>query len=343
MTSTSDAFTRKVLLTGDVSRAFAEQGFIDKADVVIKSNILDAIDAAGRGEFSIIGVVMEAAAEKLPAALKALKENSRAKIVLLARMYEEPFARELVAAEMGLADDYLICPATWDEFCGNSQPKQIPVENKIASVIENKSIAVMDEATAKKIEQLEELATTDELTGLKNRRYLWEFAGQIIELAKKENGHVTLLIFDIDDFKHYNDVYSHLAGDDILKQAAILMKRCCREHDVVARIGGDEFAVVFWDGPRDKDDDKERERRSLAQPPTEALFIANRFRKELQDTELNSLGAEGKGVLSISGGLASFPRDGQTVEELFEMADEALLDAKRSGKDRIYIVGNSVE
>ena len=122
------------------------------------------------------------------------------------------------------------------------------------------------------------------------------------------------------------------------------MKRCCREHDVVGRIGGDEFAVVFWEGPKDRADDSERERRLISgQPPTEALFIANRFRKELQDAELNSLGVEGKGVLAISGGLASFPRDGGTVEELFEKADEALLDAKRSGKNRIYIVGKSEE
>ena len=87
------------------------------------------------------------------------------------------------------------------------------------------------------------------MTGLKNRRYIREFTRQIIEYARKENGRVTLLVFDIDDFKKYNDTYGHTAGDEILKQAASLMHRCCRPHDVVGRIGGDEFAVVFWDDP----------------------------------------------------------------------------------------------
>ncbi|GAF84860.1 unnamed protein product, partial [marine sediment metagenome] len=196
-------------------------------------------------------------------------------------------------------------------------------------------------ATAEaKIKQLEKLATEDDLTGLKNRRYIWEFSRQIIEHTRVENGRVTLLLFDIDNLKHYNDVYGHLAGDEILKQAAILMRRCCRGHDVVGRIGGDEFAVVFWDDPQRKPGGSETERRSaMADHPKEAIFIAKRFRKELEKAELHLLGPAGRGTLTISGGLASFPRDGSTIEELFGQADKALLEAKRSGKNRIYLVG----
>ncbi len=71
------------------------------------------------------------------------------------------------------------------------------------------------------------------------------------------------------------------------------------------------------------------------------VFIAKRFLKEMQNAEFPMLGPEGKGVLSISGGLASFPRDGATTDELFARSDEALLEAKRSGKNRIYIVGSA--
>jgi diguanylate cyclase (GGDEF)-like protein len=78
----------------------------------------------------------------------------------------------------------------------------------------------------------------------------------------------------------------------------------------------------------------------MADHPKEAIFIAKRFRKELGKTELHLLGPEGKGVLAISGGLASFPRDGATIGELFEQADKALLEAKRSGKNKIYLVGS---
>jgi two-component system cell cycle response regulator len=108
----------------------------------------------------------------------------------------------------------------------------------------------------------------------------------------------------------------------------------------VGRIGGDEFAVVFWDDPRRESGGPRSERRSArADHPAEAIYIAKRFVRELEKAELNLLGPEGKGVLAISGGLASFPRDGSTIGELFEKADRALLEAKRSGKNRIYLVG----
>jgi diguanylate cyclase (GGDEF)-like protein len=191
-----------------------------------------------------------------------------------------------------------------------------------------------------RIRHLERLATTDDLTGLKNRRYLWEFARQILEHARQTQGRVTLLVFDIDNFKHYNDVYGHLTGDEILRQAALLMRRCCRSHDVVGRIGGDEFAVVFWDDPYRTAGDIERERRAAtAEHPSEAILVAKRFQKAFGQADLHLLGPGGEGVLTISGGLASFPRDGATVEQLFERADLALRDAKSSGKNRIYLVG----
>jgi two-component system, cell cycle response regulator len=187
---------------------------------------------------------------------------------------------------------------------------------------------------------LEWLATTDDLTGLKNRRYIWEFARQILDRARQTQGRVTLLVFDIDNFKHYNDVYGHLTGDEILRQAAVLMRRCCRSHDVVGRIGGDEFAVIFWDDPNRTAGDITKERRAAAsEHPGEAILLARRFQKEFGNADLHLLGPDGRGVLTISGGLASFPRDGTTVQQLFEQADLALRDAKGSGKNRIYLVG----
>ena len=193
---------------------------------------------------------------------------------------------------------------------------------------------------AERMRQLERLATEDDLTGMKNRRYIWEFARQVVERADRTGGQVTLLVFDVDNLKHYNDIYGHAAGDEILKQAAVLIRRCCLGHDVVGRIGGDEFAVIFWDDPSRAAGGAEEERRSArAEHPAEAISIAKRFVQELGKAELDLLGPEGKGVLAISGGLATYPRDGSTIEEIFEQADRALLEAKRSGKNRIYLVG----
>jgi diguanylate cyclase (GGDEF)-like protein len=309
----------------------------------------DAIERAAKKSFAAIAVVMSAVSAKLASALKSLREVScDAKIILLAQVYEEPTAIQLVSSACNgatLADDYLICPVQTKRFY-----------ESVSSVGGREGTGVgapvAVDATSERIRQLEKLATEDELTGLKNRRYIWEFSRQIIARARRENGRVTLLIFDIDNFKHYNDVYGHTAGDEVLKQAAVLMRRCCRGHDVVGRIGGDEFAVVFWDRQNTEDriqdseigkQGTENRRQAPADHPKEAIFIAKRFRKGLGKAELHLLGPEGKGVLTISGGLASFPRDGATIGELFEQADKALLEAKRSGKNKIYLVGSPQE
>jgi diguanylate cyclase (GGDEF)-like protein len=332
------AGARRVLLIGDVARAFSDSDAFQRLPCEIQTNLLDAIETAAKNSFAAIAVVMSAAPAKLESVLKALREvNSSAKIILLAQVYEEPAAMQLVNSAFNgatLADDYLICPLQANKFCQSIMPVGLEKVGFDASVTV--------ELAGDRVMQLEKLATEDDLTGLKNRRYIREFSKQIIARARNENGRVTLLIFDIDNFKHYNDVYGHSAGDEVLKQAAVLMRRCCRGHDVVGRIGGDEFAVVFWDDPRRKLSKEESERRStMADHPKEAIFIAKRFRKELGKAELHLLGPEGKGILTISGGLASFPRDGATTDELFDQADKALLEAKRSGKNKIYLVGKS--
>ena len=344
--SSSDIDVRKILLIGDINKAFFNADTISKLPCQVRNNILDAIDSAAKNSFLGIGVVMSGTSVKLSSALKALRKvNSDAKIILLAQMHEEPAAMQLaylVSNGEKTADDYLICPVNFSHLV--SRISYLVQEEAARGLHEAKlsigAPVIIDYSTEKKIKHLEKLATEDELTGLKNRRYIWEFSRQIIAHARRENGRVTVLIFDIDDFKHYNDVYGHSAGDEILKQAAALMRRCCRGHDVVGRIGGDEFAVVFWGDPQIKRPKKETDRRSsTAEHPKEPIFIAQRFRRELNKAEFNLLGPEGKGVLTISGGLASFPRDGATVQELFQQADKALLEAKRSGKNRIYLVG----
>jgi diguanylate cyclase (GGDEF)-like protein len=331
------ADTRRILLIGDISGAFLDADAIRRLACEIQTDMPGAIETAAKNSFAAIAVVMSGVSIRLASALKSLREvNCDAKIILLAQVYEEPAAMHLVGSICNgatLADDYLICPVQTNRFYESISP----AGGRNGTGLDAATI----DATRERVKQLEKLATEDELTGLKNRRYIWEFSRQIIERARGENGRVTLLIFDIDNFKHYNDVYGHSAGDEVLKQAAVLMRRCCRGHDVVGRIGGDEFAVVFWDDPQRGPLKEEAERRSsMADHPGEAIFIAKRFRKGLGKAELHLLGPEGKGVLTISGSLASFPRDGATIGELFEQADKALLEAKRSGKNKIYLVGS---
>ena len=336
-----DRDNRKILLVGDASKAFLDANGAAGGNCQICASIPEAINAAASGGFAAITVVMHGISGRLSSALKALRNSCDTRIVLLAQMYEEPIALQLVGSRVNgstLANDYLICPLRPDTLY-----ESVLGADAEAAARTDPAPAV-DATTEMRIRQLERLATEDDLTGLKNRRYIWEFSRQIIERTARENGRVTLLVFDIDDFKHYNDLYGHHAGDEILRQAATLMKRCCRAHDVVGRIGGDEFAVVFWDVPQqDGTRAAGAERRSAsAYHPRQAISIAKRLVRELEATELSAsgdLGPTGKGVLTISGGLASFPRDGATIQELFEQADKALLEAKRSGKNRIYLVG----
>jgi len=178
-----------------------------------------------------------------------------------------------------------------------------------------------------KMQQLTDSALTDHLTGAWNRRYFERFLQQIIGRATEERFRVTVMFFDIDNFKHYNDTYGHDAGDEILVQTARLMKAVVRDHDVVARVGGDEFAVIFWDS--------EGPRRPNSQHPTDVRRAAKRFQQAVQDHKFPKLTREAPGTLTISGGLATFPWDGSTAEELVNKADEMALQSKKQGKNAL--------
>ena len=188
-------------------------------------------------------------------------------------------------------------------------------------------------ASVRRTESLHRLAVIDHLTEAYNRRYFYHLTDQILLRAAQRNLRASLLLFDIDNFKHYNDTYGHASGDEILKQIAALMKGVTRSHDVVARIGGDEFAVLFWDEGQPRAPDSKM--------PENAFVLADRFRKAVQKHAFPSLGPEATGTLTISGGLATFGRDGRTCRELLRKADQALRASKESGKNSITLIGSA--
>ncbi len=177
------------------------------------------------------------------------------------------------------------------------------------------------------MKDLREAAAHDDLTGVWNRRYFRHFLTTVLERAVHERFCVTLMIFDIDNFKSYNDRYGHPSGDQILRETARLMQSVVRSHDVVARIGGDEFAVVFWDA--------EEPRKPNSRHPHSVRRAAERFQKAICSHKFPRLLSQNADSLTISGGLAGFPWDGRAPDDLIAFADAKAMESKRQGKNAL--------
>lgn len=177
-----------------------------------------------------------------------------------------------------------------------------------------------------------ELAWTDDLSGLRNRRYFEHALDDLVQHAAENRLRLTIFLLDIDGFKGYNDRYGHEVGDKLIQEVAILLRRCTRRQDVVARYGGDEFAVIFWDA--------EKQRVPGSEHPHEPIELAARFCKATAEHQFSCLGTGAPGPVTISGGLACFPWNGSTRTQLVAAADEALMRAKQTGKNRIQLAGS---
>lgn len=184
-------------------------------------------------------------------------------------------------------------------------------------------------AIREQMRRLRLAAYSDPLTGAWNRRYFDQFLAAALQIAQDNRHSVTVLVFDIDDFKNFNDRFGHAAGDDILKETVRLLRSVIRPTDRVCRIGGDEFAVIFNEpeGPRDP----------ASRHPKTIYQIAERFQKQVREATFPKLTAEAPTTLRISGGLATYPWDGLTACELVAKADERAMEGKRQGKNVIML------
>ena len=165
-------------------------------------------------------------------------------------------------------------------------------------------------------QELRKISITDPLTAPLNRRYFQERALEELDRSRRYGEPLSLVMIDVDDFKHYNDRHGHLAGDAVLKGVGSIIKSMVRNVDVVSRFGGEEFAVL-----------------SPSTGKARALQIAERVRQGVAEYIFSSEREQPGGDLTISAGTATFPGDAVDLEELINNADKALYQAKRSGKN----------
>jgi len=170
-------------------------------------------------------------------------------------------------------------------------------------------------------DKMKTLSTTDELTGLHNRKYLLERMEQEISRAKRYATPLSLLLFDLDFFKSVNDIYGYEWGDVLLKSIADKLRQVIRKEDILTRYGDEEYVVVLPNTPEDN-----------------AFLFAERFRKEVERMEFIPAGEEERHPITISGGIATFPCLPDTEEDantIIRYAEHALYNAKKRGKNKI--------
>jgi diguanylate cyclase (GGDEF)-like protein len=167
------------------------------------------------------------------------------------------------------------------------------------------------EQLRKQNEELEQLSTTDSLTGLANHRSLMQSLEDAESRFKRDRKPFSVLVADVDHFKQYNDAFGHPAGDEVLKNIADIMKESTRPVDCVARYGGEEFVILLPDTNA-----------------FDALEVAEHIRARIAAKAFTGR------KITLSIGVSEFPVDGESGEAIIGVADEALYQAKREGRDR---------
>ncbi len=181
----------------------------------------------------------------------------------------------------------------------------------------SESFNIMVEAVKRRDEALKSLATTDGLTGLFNHRYFKSELERHVKAAQRFSRPLSLIIADIDYFKHYNDRNGHSQGDVALKAVASVFMRSVREVDIAARYGGEEFVVILPETPLEG-----------------ALIAAERIRKKVEEEPVANEETQPNGRLTVSVGVAIL-KEGDDMIKLIEAADKALYAAKEEGRNRV--------
>ena len=230
------------------------------------------------------------------------------------------------AGQRGYQTAYIVMTgfAAWDPVieamkwgAADYLPKPVPIE--LLRLVVGRTLHAQRLAVrAQQAELYEKLAHTDGLTELYNYRFFQQRLSVELNRARRFNRALSLIMADLDRFKAYNDVYGHQAGDQALRQLGGLLRRSSRRYDVVARYGGDEFAIILPETTKQR-----------------AGEVAERVRLAVESAAVEG-DPQGPGShFTVSLGIATFPEDATEQGELIRKADLALYHAKSCGRNRI--------
>ena len=204
--------------------------------------------------------------------------------------------------------------------------RRIPTLEKVQTLEIFATQAVTALQSARQYEEIKRLTFIDALTPAYNHRYFQEALNKEIHRHSRTGHELALAMLDIDNFKKINDSFGHPVGDEILKGLVEELMRNARDTDVVARYGGEEFAIIFPDT-------------AIAS----AREAANRMREIVENREFPAAAVNRTLFITVSIGVAVYPRDGQSAADLIARADAALYHAKKNGKNRVAMADEVVE
>lgn len=221
------------------------------------------------------------------------------------------------------AYDYLFKPFGDLDLISASAKRAV---EKVRLTRENKKLLVKLKANNEELEKvnrtLKDMACRDGLTGLYNHRYFQDILCHEVHRADRNNEKFSLVFFDLDHFKQYNDINGHLKGDKLLRKLGQILIKAVRRSDVVARYGGEEFVIVLPSTPKKN-----------------AYIVGEKLRRYIEKYPFEGRETQPNGKITVSIGIATCPDDGTERTELIYRADKAMYKAKEGGRNAVCVSG----
>ena len=173
---------------------------------------------------------------------------------------------------------------------------------------------------AQLLEKTKLLSITDGLTSLYNHRHFQDKLIVEVKKAERDKKSLSLVMGDVDDFKHYNDTNGHPAGDEVLRQIGKILKNNTKRRDIVARYGGEEFVIIFPNTSK-----------------KDAKIVAENLRKTVEEYKFVNEKSQPGGSVTITFGLADYPEDSDSAKSIMKKADDALYKGKETGKNKVVV------